>query len=250
MTRVTLTFDNGPDPEITPRVLDLLRERGIRAHFFVLGKHVATPWGRLLVTRAVAEGHLVGNHSYTHETPLGNDPRPDAVEREIVATQALLAPLAPGEKRFRPFGGGGAIGPHLFRRDVVRHLVAEGYTVALWSSVPRDWEDPVGWPARALADCAARDHTVIVLHDIASACLPGLPGFLDEARARGWEFSTDLPDDCVPIRRGALTMDIDPLTAAGLPLPVPAKDSSPPAPDATAPLPPERAPHAAPGETS
>ncbi len=269
MTRVTLSFDNGPDPEVTPRVLDLLRERGIRAHFFVLGKHVATPWGRALVERAVSEGHLVGNHSYTHATPLGDDPRPDAVEREIVATTALLAPFMEEEKRFRPFGGGGAIGPHLFRRDVVEHLVAERYTVALWSSVPRDWVDPAGWPARALADCESREHTVIVLHDIASASLPGLPGFLDEARARGWEFTLELPDDCVPVRRGVITMDMGPLTAAATPLPavaapfhaatapplaaatpLPAEGPSSPALETSAPSTPVSAPLSAPGETS
>lgn len=209
MRRVTLSFDNGPDPEITPRLLDVLHEQEIRAYFFVLGKHVATPWGRLLVERACSEGHVIGNHSYTHETPLGNDSRPDAIDKEIVATQVLLAPFIQGEKLFRPFGGGGIIGPHLFRRDVIEHLARHGYTVALWSSVPRDWEDPVGWPARALADCEARAHSVLVLHDIANACLPGLPGFLHEARARGWEFTLDLPDDCVPMRRGEITLEME-----------------------------------------
>ena len=214
MKRVTLTFDNGPDPQVTPRVLDLLRERGIQCHFFVLGKHVATPEGRSLVERAVREGHLVGNHSYTHEIPLGKDTRPGAVESEIGATERLLAKIVPGERRFRPFGGGGAIGPHLFRRDAIEHLTARRYTVVLWNSVPRDWEDPIGWVVRALFDIAKNDHTVLVLHDIPNACLDGLPAFLDEAQERGWEFTTDLPEECVPVRRGQLTTDIEPLVAA------------------------------------
>lgn len=216
MSRVTLTFDNGPDPEVTPRVLDILRERGIQCYFFVLGKHVATPEGRSLVSRAVREGHLIGNHSYTHEIPLGKDTRPHAIESEIVATASLLAEIAPGERRFRPFGGGGAIGPHLFRRDAVDHLLAKRYTVVLWNSVPRDWEDPIGWVVRALFDIAKNDHTVIVLHDIPNACLDGLPALLDEAQRRGWEFTTDLPEECVPVRRGQLTTDIGPLVAADL----------------------------------
>ena len=51
MRRVTLSFDNGPDPDVTPRVLDLLRDRQVRAHFYVLGKHLATK--RLHVDRDV-----------------------------------------------------------------------------------------------------------------------------------------------------------------------------------------------------
>ncbi|MCU0685116.1 MAG: polysaccharide deacetylase family protein [Polyangiaceae bacterium] len=213
MTRVTLTFDNGPEPDVTPRVLDALRERGLQAHFFVLGKLIAGPAGQALVGRARDEGHLVGNHSYTHAIPLGRDPRPGAVEAEIVATEALLAPLGLDERRFRPFGGGGAIGPHLLRADAVEYLRALAYTCVLWNSVPRDWEDPIGWPARALADCASRPHTVLVLHDVANACLAGLPAFLDEARGRGVEFTLDLPDDCVPLRRGLVTGDLSPLVA-------------------------------------
>ncbi|MFO0587300.1 MAG: polysaccharide deacetylase family protein [Polyangiaceae bacterium] len=215
MTRITLSFDNGPDPAVTPRVLDILRDRGLFAHFFVLGKHVATDEGRSLVERIVREGHLVGNHSYTHEIPLGKDTRPDAIEKEIVATDALLTPIVPGEKRFRPFGGGGAIGPHLFRKDVIDHLAAHQYTVVLWNSVPRDWEDPIGWVVRALADATRRDHTVVVLHDIPNACEGGLPAFLDEARARGWQFTLDLPEEHTPLLRGDIIADMGPLTAGG-----------------------------------
>lgn len=213
MTRLTLTFDNGPDPAVTPRVLDLLGEKGLLAHFFVLGKHVATPEGRSLVERAVREGHLVGNHSFSHETPLGKDKRADAVEAEILATADLLAPIVPGERRFRPFGGGGTIGPHLFSQAAIDHLAARNYTVVLWNSVPRDWEDPIGWVVRALFDCMKNDHTVIVLHDIPNACLEGLPAFIGEAQGRGWQFTTDLPEECVPMRRGQLTTDIAPLIA-------------------------------------
>lgn len=62
--RVALTFDDGPDPQRTPAVLDLLARQGVRATFFVVGARAeAHPE---LVRRMVAEGHVVGNHSYTH----------------------------------------------------------------------------------------------------------------------------------------------------------------------------------------
>jgi len=212
MKRITLTFDNGPDPDVTPRVLDILRAKNAPSHFFVLGKHVATDWGRRCVERARDEGHLVGNHSYTHEIPLGEDPSADAVAREIIATERLLDPLDVGEHRFRPFGGGGATGPHLFSRAALEHLEAARYTCIVWNCVPRDWVDP-GWLQTALAQCEALDHAVVVLHDIANASLASLPAFVDEIRARSWEITQDLPDDCVPMKAGRSTGAIASMTA-------------------------------------
>jgi peptidoglycan/xylan/chitin deacetylase (PgdA/CDA1 family) len=207
--RATLSFDNGPDPSVTPAVLDVLRRHGVTAHFFVLGKNVVDAAGRRLVARAVEEGHRVGNHSFSHETPLGQDRRPDAVAAEIVATEALLAPLVAFPRRFRPFGGGGVIGRHLLSRAAADYLVGHAYTCVLWSSVPRDWVDPEGWPARALADCAEQPHAVVVLHDIPSACLAALESFLDVARARGVDFVDELPLACTPILDGRVAGDLD-----------------------------------------
>lgn len=211
--RLTLSFDNGPDPAVTPAVLDVLRDRGVTAQFYVLGKRIADPAGRRLVERARDAGHLIGNHSFSHGTPLGVDTRPEAVEAEIAATEALLAPLVPGARRFRPFGGG-AVGRHLLSRPAVDYLVAHGYTCVLWNSVPRDWLDPAGWPARALADCAAQPHTLMVLHDLPDACLAGLAGFIDAARARGIELVGDIPVDCAPILDGRITRPLDDIVAA------------------------------------
>lgn len=215
MTRLTLSFDNGPTPEITPRVLEALSKRGLKAYFFVLGKHVATPEGRALVERILAEGHRVGNHSYTHEVPLGDDPRADAVEQEIVATERLLEPLLArvprmphvsrsleGAKLFRPFGGGGVLGPHLLSVEAERHLREAGYSCVLWNDIPHDWDDPEGWADRALAACTSDAHVLTVLHDIPGACLAHLERFLDEAQARGVEFSLDIPEGCLPIAAG------------------------------------------------
>lgn len=204
MTRLTLSFDNGPTPEVTPRVLEILSRRGLKAYFFVLGKHVATSEGRALVERISAEGHRVGNHSYTHEVPLGDDPRADAVEQEIVATERLLEPLVSpaGPKLFRPFGGGGILGPHLLSVAAERHLREEGYSCVLWNDVPHDWDDPEGWADRALAACTSDAHVLTVLHDIPGACLAHLERFLDEAHARGIQFSLDVPETCLPIAAG------------------------------------------------
>src|SRR5271163_3929269 len=113
MGEVALSFDNGPDPEVTPMVLDVLARRGVRSSFFVLGMHLESRERLKLAERAAAEGHRIGNHSFTHRVPLGLDPAPEAVEREIGATERVLGTLAQNPKLFRPFGGGGKIGPHL-----------------------------------------------------------------------------------------------------------------------------------------
>ncbi len=211
--KLTLSFDNGPDPDVTPAVLDVLAGRGVTAQFFVLGKQLGDPRCRRLVERARDAGHLVGNHSFSHSVPLGRDPRPDAVDAEIAATEALLAPLVPGPRRFRPVGGG-ELGRHLLTRRAVDYLVAHRYSCIVWNSVPRDWIDPDGWAARALADAATRPHTLLVLHDIPNACLAALPGFIDAARAAGFELVADAPPDCAPIVDGRVVGNLDELVAA------------------------------------
>ena len=71
MTRVALSFDNGPFPGVTPQVLDVLASFGVKANFFVCGKDVADPERREIVARARSEGHRVGNHTLTHSVELG-----------------------------------------------------------------------------------------------------------------------------------------------------------------------------------
>ncbi|GJF30565.1 hypothetical protein KNE206_32650 [Kitasatospora sp. NE20-6] len=211
--RLTLSFDNGPAPGTTPWVLRQLAARDLPATFFPVGTQLLEPRGRETLEQVAAAGHRIGNHSTTHTTPLGDDPGPDAVRREIADMQDLLGDLAGPEKLFRPFGGGGVLGPHLFSRDALAHLTAQQYTVVLWNSVPRDWEDPAGWPARALADIAAQPWTVLVLHDIVPRAMEHLPAFLDEVAARGVEVVADFPDACVPVRRGVVQGDLAPLTS-------------------------------------
>jgi len=73
MGDVALSFDNGPDAAVTPMVLEVLARRGVKASFFVLGKNLVHAERMKLAQRAAAEGHRIGNHSYTHRIPLGED---------------------------------------------------------------------------------------------------------------------------------------------------------------------------------
>src|SRR5262249_23473011 len=104
---LTLTFDNGPEPDVTPRVLDILAARAIKSTFFVIGEKLADPQRRQLAARAHDEGHWIGNHTYTHSVPLGRQSDPLAAEHEVGRTQAVIGELTHGKRWFRPFGGGG-----------------------------------------------------------------------------------------------------------------------------------------------
>jgi peptidoglycan/xylan/chitin deacetylase (PgdA/CDA1 family) len=200
---VTLTFDNGPEPEATPLVLEVLRRRGLRATFFVIGAKLADPAGRALAERAHAEGHWIGNHTYTHAGPLGRRRDPGHAEAEIGRTQALIGGLAHPDLPFRPVGGGGRLGPHLLSVEARDHLAARGHSVVGWSAVPGDWRDPDGWPAVALAQCLGQARPLLVLHDLPNGAMRHLDAVLGRLEQAGARFRQDFPQDCVRMRRGA-----------------------------------------------
>jgi peptidoglycan/xylan/chitin deacetylase (PgdA/CDA1 family) len=213
MFDLTLSFDNGPDPDVTPAVLDILAARGIAATFFAIGRRLAAPGGLALAERAWREGHWIGNHTWNHAVPLGACDEPDLVERELARTQHLLAPFSHDQRWFRPFGGGGNLDRHLLNPEVVAYLTAERFSCVLWNAVPRDWADPDGWVETALVQCAAQDWTLLVLHDLPTGAMRHLPRFLDAVRARGGRFRQDFPPACVPIQAGRIVADIAPYVA-------------------------------------
>lgn len=202
MTEVCLTFDNGPEPDVTPGVLAVLARRRIPATFFVIGQKLRDRAARACAERAHAEGHAIGNHTLTHGAPLGKRPAAEAVA-EIAETDALIAGVHGPDRLFRPNGGGGLLGPHLLNRAAADHLVAQRHTVWLWNAVPGDYRDPEGWPATALAILGAADGTLLlVLHDLPNGAMARLDRFLGAAADAGARFGADPPEDCVPLRRG------------------------------------------------
>ncbi len=204
MFDLTLSFDNGPEPDVTPGVLDCLARRGLRATFFVIGEKLQA--ARALAERAAAEGHWIGNHTWTHSVPLGV--REDDGLWEVTRTQEALGALAHPARWFRPFGGG-QLGPALLNPAVVALLQRERFSCVLWNAVPRDWEDPEGWVETALAQCAARPWTLLVLHDLPTGAMRQLDRFFDAVDAKGGRIRQDFPPDCVPIRQGELAWRID-----------------------------------------
>jgi peptidoglycan-N-acetylglucosamine deacetylase len=205
--KLTFTFDNGPEPQVTPAVLDCLARHNVRATFFVLGRKAVTPEGAALVRRASEEGHWIGNHTFTHSAPLGRLDCAAALD-EFDQAERALAWLDQPRKLFRP-PGSGQLGKHLLQPAIVERLKAGGYTCVLWNSVPRDWLDPEGWLERAMSDCQSRDWTLLVLHDLPTGAMAHLEEFLARLCDAGVELSQEFPPDCVPIVDGQVVLPLD-----------------------------------------
>jgi hypothetical protein len=91
--------------------------------------------------------------------------------------------------------------------------VDRGYTVVTWNAVPGDWRDPQGWVPIALQQCKAEDPALLVLHDLPTGAMAHLERFLDLATEDGARFVLDLPESCVPIRRGEIVGSLDGLVS-------------------------------------
>ena len=213
MFDLTLSFDNGPTPEVTTLVLDVLARRGVKSTFFVIGEKLALPGHRALAERAHAEGHWIGNHTWSHSLPFGLMAS-DAAKSEFDRAQEAIGPLRHSHAFFRPYGQGGNLDNRLLSKDVVAHLARQQTTIVLWSALPRDWQDPDGWVNRALAQMAAQPWSLMVLHDLPTGAMRHLDRFLELAEERGGHIRQDFPPNCVPMVDVEMKFPIDGYIAA------------------------------------
>lgn len=187
---VALTFDDGPDPRYTPLVLDILKREGVRATFFVVGKHAeAYPD---LIQRMVAEGHEVGNHSYHHRN-LFLLPA-DKMHYEVEATEkALLRITGKRPTLFRPPRG-------LYNRNLLHYLHRRGYSVVLWTVSSLDWAEISSRSIAAAVTKHIRNGDIILFHDSGSLLLAeggnrnntikALPVVIKTLKKEGYAFLT------------------------------------------------------------
>lgn len=159
---VALTFDDGPLPQNTPQVLDVLRARGVKATFFVTGRNVSAH--PELVRRIVAEGHAIGNHTWSHPDLDTLSPAGQAAEIDRT-TQAIVTATGVQPCFFR-----GPYGIHR-SRSVTSLAWDRGMTIADWSHDTRDWETPPGdspWFQDRIAERATVPgdaHPIVLMHD-------------------------------------------------------------------------------------
>jgi peptidoglycan-N-acetylglucosamine deacetylase len=160
---LALTFDDGPNPSITPKLLDLLSRYQARATFFLIGKHVrAFP---ALAKEIAGAGHTIGNHTETHPNLIFLPAR--EIDRELDhCDAAITAAIGDPPRWMRPPYG--FRGPYLDR--VVRHHGAAG--VVMWSLTARDW---VPQPAEPVIERLrrARGGDIVLLHDADHRVLEG-----------------------------------------------------------------------------
>lgn len=149
---LALTFDDGPDPQSTPQVLDALARLGMKATFFVIGARAARH--PELIARIAAEGHEIGNHGWDH--PSLPEIPPAEVAGQIARTRAALAPH--GGTLLRPPYGHQTLGTYRAARRA-------GYRVVMWSCAAADWsgDDAQTLAARVLA--GAGPGSIVLLHD-------------------------------------------------------------------------------------
>lgn len=149
---IALTFDDGPDPAATPKLLDLLARNDAKATFFMIGTQAEKHPD--LVARVAAEGHEIGNHSWDHPAlPLLAR---DEFDVQIDRTRATLAPH--GQTLMRPPYGFQSVRSHWFARR-------QGYTPVCWSIHCEDWMDhDAGKLAGTMLE-QLRPGAIILLHD-------------------------------------------------------------------------------------
>ena len=174
---IALTFDDGPRADTTGRLLDGLLERGAAATFFVIGEQI--PGNEALLCRMKAEGHQIGNHTYSHARLLKTEK--DAVVEEIHKTEALLEE-AVGEGSFwlrPPYGLIDSQRAALIKTPMV-----------YWTVDPQDWKllnrDKV---VSAVLECV-RPGDIVLLHDFYSTSVDAALEIVDKLGEEGYIFVT------------------------------------------------------------
>ncbi len=173
-----LTFDGAPDSPHTEQVLEVLDRHGVKATFFVEGHRI--PGAEALLKRIAAEGHGLGNHTYSHEIMLPMSLEETRAE-VLLCEEKIYRAVGQRPLIIRPPWG-------RLRQDQARMLMDLGYEVICWNISVRDWEAVDG---RQLADRLlekACPWMVPVMHD----AVPVVPDALDLAipvlRTRGYVF--------------------------------------------------------------
>ncbi|MDR3600823.1 MAG: polysaccharide deacetylase family protein [Desulfosporosinus sp.] len=176
---VALTFDDGPDPTDTPDVLDILKEKGVRASFFVLGQ--AAQSNPYLLKRLVKEGHEIGNHSFNH----------DYQQRRLVqemnqTDQEVFAATGTHTYFYRPPGG-------FLSKDQLETIKKNGQVVVLWSVDSKDWSNP---GIKQIVNNVIKNvfpGAIILMHDGGYhriQTVKALGPIIDALRERGYRFAT------------------------------------------------------------
>ena len=173
-----MTFDDGPHPVLTPRLLDMLKARGIKATFFLIGQNAAEYPD--IVRRIAAEGHEIGNHTWNH--PQLTKLSPAALREEIDRTSSTIAEIIGKPLHvMRP--------PYDATSDYINHWINRefGMKVILWSVDPLDWKYRNFARVESQILAGARPGAIILSHDIHATTVAAMPDVFDSLLAKGYK---------------------------------------------------------------
>jgi peptidoglycan/xylan/chitin deacetylase (PgdA/CDA1 family) len=176
-----MTFDDGPHPTNTPRLLKILRDRNIKGTFFLVGKNAkAYP---ALVRQIIAEGHEIGNHTWTHGSLTGMSD--DQIRKELkMSADAVFEAAGYRPQTLRP--------PYGAVNTRVKDLIFSefGYPTIMWSVDPQDWRRPGVSVVTSRLVNGVRPGSILLVHDIHAPTIEAMPGTLDQILAKGYRFVT------------------------------------------------------------
>ena len=178
---IAMTFDDGPSPKLTPMLLDMLKQRGIHATFFVVGQNAAEYPD--ILKRAVAEGHEIGNHSWSH--PQLTKLSAAGVDSQVEKTNAAIrAAIGHDPVLIRPPYGAtsAALDKHFAQ--------AYGMKVILWSVDPLDWKYRNAAHVEKEILSQVGPGGIVLSHDIHATTVAAMPETLDALIAQGYKFAT------------------------------------------------------------
>ena len=176
--KVALTFDDGPSSEYTPLLLDGLRERNVKASFFVIGSNIEKEGGEEIIRRIYEEGHLIGNHTW-HHVDLSDLSTEDAW-KELEMTDSLIKAVTGEETALvrPPFG------------EFPRSMEEPDKLYVKWTVDSRDWvtKDTQEIVRKVVTDTEEND--IILMHDCYGTSVEAALQIIDILSERGYEFVT------------------------------------------------------------
>jgi len=175
---LVLTFDDGPNPKTTPKILDCLKKHNVKAVFFVVGRNAAR-FPRLL-KRIVEQGHELANHSYSHKS-FGKI-SDEFQTKEIESTNKLIFPYQKEVRWFRP--------PYGYRgKNLTKRLRGIGMRMVMWSIDPFDWKRPTPAVICRRVLSKLRNGSIILLHDMYMQTAKALERIIIGAKNKGYRFA-------------------------------------------------------------
>lgn len=178
---LAMTFDDGPHPTNTPRLLDILKQRNIKATFFLIGRSAKTY--PQIVRRIVEEGHEIGNHTWSHASLTSRSD--EQIRKELQMTEDALVAAAGYRPHIvrPPYGAINARIKQLMFSDF-------GYANIMWSVDPQDWRRPgVSVVTNRLVN-GAHKGAILLAHDIHAPTIDAMPSTLDQLLTKGYQFVT------------------------------------------------------------